>query len=103
MRAQLIGTAVLGGASFTKRRLNEALAAAPLGWVIKVTNGTRITRHYVDPREPRSDDLHLFESPAACRAFVRTRKAACQAEGRPSVFDIYRYRFEPVFPGRGAR
>lgn len=70
-----------------------------VGFTIRLTDGTRITRRYVDPAlpdTPENRELHTFLSRDEASEFVRQRREQCQAEHRLSVFDCHRYRFEPV-------
>ena len=70
-----------------------------VGFTIRLTNGTRITRRYVDqalPDTAENRELHVFMNRVEASEFVRKRREQCQAEHRPSVFDCHRYVFEPV-------
>ena len=54
-----------------------------VGFTIRLTNGTRITRRYVDqalPDTAENRELHVFMNRVEASEFVRKRREQCQAE-----------------------
>lgn len=91
--------------------MNTATAARPApagrwvirGYRIRMSTGRCITNRYVNPEKsnPESDgEPHVFLTRREASKFIRDRKGECKQQRTLCLFDVHKYRLEPLYAPR---